>query len=1214
VKLADKKYSGSQGKKAQRSQHALCEVTRKTQRTMPNSSRQSDSVTDGLSTHCKLTRLDGLPTEAAANHPAVDQTLSELALIEPLELPFQKQPHAQRQYASARVTADIPSTTLAQAQALAEQTQLPLDLVLLTAWRALMGRYMHNRSIALSLVMPAAGSDSTVMPAAGNDATLPEIADASTLLVRLETDATESLHSLLRNTQHALEVASARGPVTLSELTDQLQQQERLSLRALTGMQFLHSNTISASNPTDETTGGDQQLVQSHREFTDRFDLAVSFVDTDDSSLSVGLCYDLELFTQRDMEAMLRHYLTLLNNMLTSPDAAVATLTLMPADELHEVKTLFNGSKVAYAQSVGLVDLFARQVACTPDNVAVSFADTALSYQQLLDQVEHMASYLMQYHMQPDSLVGVCLPRGIELLVTLLAIQHVGAAYVPLDPEYPADRINHVLSDANVCLFITDTEIGQSITAPGASVLLLDQCLTEILQTPLQMIAHDAGPDHLAYVIYTSGSTGKPKGVQITRRNLLALVHSMLDRPGFVEDDVVLAQITIAFDMSVLEIYVPLLCGARTHIVPRATSIDGQQLRLTVEQQGITVLQATPASWRLLLESGWQGSSHVKGLIGGEALPRDLAAQLLPRLKSLWNLYGPTETTVWCTAGDVRSATGPITIGKPIANYQIYIRDPQGELCPINVPGEICIAGDGMSRGYVNKPELTDQQFIDNPFDDNGHGRLYLTGDIGRWLPDGRIECLGRRDNQVKLRGYRIELGEIESTLSEVNGVDHAVVVLSKTEQTEFLAAYVVQEGVGTSEPELVAHLQQTLPDYMMPAAYTFMQSLPTSPNGKVDRKALPPPQLAGNTRELHNPPVSDAEKLVAQLWSDLLNTNLINRDDNFFSLGGHSLLAMRFVAAARKQFSADLPVHSLLTANLAQLALLLQPDDQVNEAPLTHLSCAAKPRQPGLSTDASPLFEPFHFESANHRLYAVHHSPRAEVHGALLICQPLGHEYMRLQRCVRMLAEKLADAGYHVLRFDYAGTGDSSGKLADMSIQLWQQNIADAQQVLRSRSHVPTCGGIGVRFGATLLADIGHALDSLVLWDPVADGKAHIQLHRDFTYAAMHNLDRYRFKQRRKAQYELFGHVYSELLLDDIARVRFQQRSTHLPEQLLVVRSSGNNKGDKSAWLKEFGLSDRNSSMVTDVEENQRWDDFRVADDMALGFRSVNTIAEWYR
>jgi len=487
-------------------------------------------------------------------------------------------------------------------------------------------------------------------------------------------------------------------------------------------------------------------------------------------------------------------------------------------------------------------------------------------------------------------------------------------------------------------VLVTQRGLEQKLPVLPASILHLDTDWEAIARED----ATDAGlpqvrPENLAYVLYTSGSTGKPKGVAIPHAAVVNFLRSMQREPGFSAADRLLAVTTLSFDIAGLELYLPLVTGGTTVIASREDNYDPARLMERIRQSQCTVMQATPATWRALLEAGWEGSKKLKVLCGGEALPGDLAAALLPRCAELWNMYGPTETTIWSTIHHVTSVDGPIPIGRPIANTQVFILDGHRQLVPTGIVGELYIGGAGLARGYLARPELTAERFVESPFEPNA--RLYRTGDRARWLADGTLECLGRVDNQVKIRGFRIEPGEVESALARHPAVGQCVVVAREDSHGDKILAAYLEPQPGQPAPQisdLRQHLASDLPAYMVPSAFVVLDQLPLTPNGKIDRNALPAPTFDYvRTAQESLAPRTETEQALATIWSEVLKVGSIGIHDNFFDLGGHSLLVIRAVSRIRDVFEVDLlPSSFFAHPTVAGLARVLAEDKGKSDPP----------------------------------------------------------------------------------------------------------------------------------------------------------------------------------------------------------------------------------------------------------------------------------------
>ena len=604
-------------------------------------------------------------------------------------------------------------------------------------------------------------------------------------------------------------------------------------------------------------------------------------------------------------------------------DDDIATLDVLPRDEYRRLVFDCNATGRPQGRAGRVVDQLAAQAARHPDAPALRFGDERLSYRTLCTRVERVARVLRARGVARGSRVGVCLPRGTGMVVTLLAILRAGGAYVPLDPEYPCSRLAYMAGDAALDLIVGVSGRWGTIVPPERTLLLADVIAEADDGTDIAWAAdpqRDAREEDPAYVIYTSGSTGTPKGVVVPHRALENFLASMASVPGLAASDRLMAVTTLSFDIAALELLLPLCVGAEAIIASREVASDGVALRGLLESSRATVMQATPATWRMLIEAGWQGGTHFKALVGGEALAEDLSKQLLARSGETWNLYGPTETTVWSTCWRV-GADRAISIGGPIANTSIHVLDAHLRPCPLDVAGEIYIGGAGLSLGYHDRPELTAQRFVADPFDDRPDARLYRTGDRGRWCADGLLEHLGRLDFQVKLRGHRIEPGEIEARLLAHPQVAHSVVVVRNEASGDArLVAYVVATADAPDANALRTHLRAALPEYMVPSHIQFLPSLPLAPNGKLDRAALPAPDAA-QTGSDFEPPCGDIEQAIADIWKALIGVVRVGRHDNFFELGGHSLLAMRAVARIEAVTGARITMLQLATGSLHVLA-----------------------------------------------------------------------------------------------------------------------------------------------------------------------------------------------------------------------------------------------------------------------------------------------------
>jgi amino acid adenylation domain-containing protein len=650
-------------------------------------------------------------------------------------------------------------------------------------------------------------------------------------------------------------------------------------------------------------------------------------LDPFSSELTLYLDVHTSDLCDEQLEAIAKYYLSTFTQMANDPDERYEFLSLLPADEKRQLLVEWNDTETHYPQDKCIYELFEEQVERTPDAVAVVFEERQLTYSELNNRANQLARYLKKLGVKAETLVGICLERSLEMVVGLLAILKAGGAYVPLDPNYPSERLAYILSDAQISVMLTQECL--QIPKHDTQIVYLDTDWSKIAAcSEFNFLSNNTTAKNLAYVIYTSGSTGEPKGVQVLHRSIVNFLVSMNKHLELTNQDILLSTTSMSFDIAVLEIFLPISLGSCLVLVSREIASDGLQLSDYLVKSGATVMQATPATWQLLLNAGWHSSQSLKILCGGETLSQKLADQLLDRGSSLWNLYGPTETTIWSSIYRIESKQDSVLIGKPISNTQIYILDSHLQPVPIGVPGELHIGGAGLARGYLNRPELTTEKFISNPFSDDLQARLYKTGDLARYLPDGNIEYIGRIDNQVKIRGFRIELGEIDAVLSQHPNVQQAVTIAREdTSGDKRLVAYLVSDvKQNPSINELQQFLKKKLPEYMVPAAFVYLDALPLTPNGKVDRRVLPIPDLRQQLALSYEAPRTSTEETLANIWADVLKVEQVGIYDNFFDLGGHSLLVTQLTFKMREIFQVELPLHSLFEMRtIAELAEAIQ-------------------------------------------------------------------------------------------------------------------------------------------------------------------------------------------------------------------------------------------------------------------------------------------------
>lgn len=634
--------------------------------------------------------------------------------------------------------------------------------------------------------------------------------------------------------------------------------------------------------------------------------------------------YRSDLYSRAAVERLAVQLGQVLRGAVADRHRPVSRLPLLGGAERRRVLHDFNATTVDL-DAANFARRFERQATAAPDRVAACCEGQSISYAALNRRANQLARALRQAGIGPGALVGVCLERSLDLLVALLAVHKSGGAYVPLDPGFPAERLAYMLEDSGAGVVLGG---GQ---AAGAFELSTGVTLIDVVADAAGLAQHDAldldpvgTSADPAYVIYTSGSTGRPKGVAVSQGALANFLASMEREPGLADSDVLAAVTTISFDIAGLELYLPLMVGARIELVARDTAVDGAALAECLERCGATVLQATPATWRLLLEACWRPSRPLRALCGGEGLPRDLADALLARVSELWNLYGPTETTIWSTIERVLPSRAPVSIGRPIANTQVYLLDAHGEPLPVGVTGEVWIGGAGLAIGYHRRPELSAERFVPDRFSGQPGARLYRTGDLARWGDDGRLQHLGRLDHQVKIRGFRIELGEIEAVLGTHPAIRQALVLARDAGPGDpRLVAYLVYApGEDLTVSDVRRHLRRELPDYMVPSVVVALDAFPLTPNGKLDRAGLPDPfRHAVLAAAEHEPPAPGLEETIAAAWREVLKLERVGAQDNFFELGGHSLLSLRVVTRIERDTGWRVDPRLLFFQNLRQVA-----------------------------------------------------------------------------------------------------------------------------------------------------------------------------------------------------------------------------------------------------------------------------------------------------
>ena len=833
-----------------------------------------------------------------------------LAGAEAIELPTDRPRSVRRSSAGGLQPLLLSAELLESLRTFASAEGTTLFMVMLAAFEVLLHRHTNRSDLVVGV--PVANrnwlASETLMGTLVN-----------TLAVRVELDQARSFRELLKQVRDRALDAYSHQDLPFERLISVLPIERRPGESPLVRVMFDFQNAPMPDRSVGPLTI--RPLMISRQAC--QFDLSLLISDTD-FGLLASMEYSADLFDADRIRRLLGHYVSILEFVVLHAEVLVGSVPLLSDAERSQV--LAQGVRPGRAVEAeselapgSALPGYAGWVARTPDAPAVTDWRGSLNYRDLDRAATRLANLLQAAGAGRGERVAICLGRDRNLVIAMVAALKSGTAYVPLDVRHPTDRVTLVLHDADVRVVLTDADLAQRLDVPqGVAVLCMDALDTASSgeDSPLPT---DLAPQEAAYLIYTSGSTGRPKGVEVSRGALANFLNSMRRTPGMEPADRLLSVTTVAFDIAGLELLLPLVSGAGVRIAPDEVVTDGRKLSDLMAEYRPTVMQATPAGWKLLIEAGWQGDPDLRILCGGEALPGELACELLTRSRSVWNLYGPTETTIWSTIHRVTAEDGTtVPIGSPIDATRIYILDARRQLVPWGVSGEIYIGGAGVANGYFRKPELSAERFVQDPLADTAGARMYRTGDAGRWRGDGRLEYLGRLDHQIKLRGFRIEPAEIELAIKAGGRVRDALVVAREFAPGDVrLVAYCVVPAGTTNDFDLATvlseELSRQLPSYMIPSAFVSLSAFAHTPNGKIDRAALPMPAAAAGPRaEQYVAPRDELETTLQTLWQDSLGVARVGIRDNFFVLGGHSLLATKLFAAMERELAVQLQLSVL--------------------------------------------------------------------------------------------------------------------------------------------------------------------------------------------------------------------------------------------------------------------------------------------------------------
>ena len=855
-----------------------------------------------------------------------------------LELPTDRPRPAVQTFEGAIQSFVLSSDLTNALKALSRREGVTLFMTLLAAFRTLLYRYTGQWDILVG--SPIANR---------NRAEIERLIGffVNTLVLRIDLSGNPTFRELLCRVREVTLEAYAHQDLPFEKLVEELQPERDMSRNPLFQVVFALQNVLVEAPALPGLT---VSPVEVHNG-TAKFDLTLELWERPE-----GFCgrleYDTGLFDATTISRLLGNFQTLLEGIVANPDQCLVDLPVLGEAERRRLLVEWNDTEVEYSRDRCIHELFEAQVERTPDAVAVIFEGQHLTYRELNRRANQLAHYLRELGVGPGVLVGLCVERSLEMVVGILGVLEAGGAYVPLDPAYPRERLAFMLHDAQVVALLTQERLVEHLPPQEVPVLCLDTEWKTISPKSEKNPVSGVRPDDLAYVIYTSGSTGRPKGVTIAHANICPLLHWGYENLGLSTADRAIQYLSYCFDWSVWEIFITLTSGASLFVIPRHKALDPEETLDFIAENGITVLHGTPTQFQPLIALGQRLDTIEYACIGAEKLPYDLVDRchdLLDANCRIFNMYGPTETAIIATILEIdRSDIGKyrdlasVPIGEPISNTRCHILDQRGNLQPIGVPGELHIAGDGLARGYLSRPELTAEKFVPDPF--NSRARVYRTGDLVKWLPDGNIEFLGRIDHQVKVRGFRIELGEVEAILDQHPAVQQVVVLVLEDRPGEkrLVAYFVPARGQAPTVGGLRHFLREKLPDYMVPSAFVTLEALPLMPNGKVDRRALPAPGVARSEREgAFVVPRTPVEKELAHTWGDILGIKQVGINDNFFDLGGHSLLATQVISRIRDAFHLEMPIRNLFeAATVADLATVIERKliEQVDDEKLAQI------------------------------------------------------------------------------------------------------------------------------------------------------------------------------------------------------------------------------------------------------------------------------------
>ena len=985
----------------------------------------------------------------------------------------------------------------------------------------------------------------------------------NTLVLRTDLSGDPPFNEIYNRVRKTAIDAYAHQDLPFEILLDTLKVERTMSHSPLFQVMFVFQNITSHHLDLPGIQVSSVDLTSNRAEF----DLTLWMWEQNGSLLG-SLNYNTDLFKATTIDRIVRQFCLLIENIVKDSQQPISRIPLITNEDEERIGKEWSCYPTVDTPVLETTDrcihhMFEFCAKKDPYTIALICNDIPITYGDLNEKSNQLAHYLRQVGIRTESRVGICIERSSKMIIGILGILKSGGAYLPMDPQYPKDRLAYMLKDSDVDVVLTEEKFAKHFTDTGSEIVCLDTVSQNIALQSRDNLSLGVAPNHLAYIIYTSGSTGKPKGVMVEHRSLVNFAASAKHEYQLKKGDQVLQFASITFDASAEEIY-PTLASSATLVLRNEDMISSMPTFVeTISDWKISVLDLPTAFFHEFVIGMAQDGLNLPDslrliIIGGERAQSEFIklwqAHGKPSVRLL-NTYGPTETTVVATSCDLTNLLSDgfdgveIPIGKPLGNASVFILDSNRQLVPIGMPGELYIGGIGLARGYMNLPEMTAAAFIDHRFPDGTEARLYKTGDLVRFLDDGNLEYLGRIDSQIKIRGYRIETDEIESVVKNFPGIQNAVVstYTDSSGHIGICAYFTAADGSVHLENGLRDFLKIRLPDYMIPAAFVKLDALPLTSHGKINFKGLPYPET--NTSAADNAyvdPTTPMEFLIAAIWQDVLGVERVGIHDKFFDLGGNSLLSMRVIARIKKETGFDIHPREFIFQSLGQIAAICDGKSLADITP---------PQKPIESREAF-----FFGETAKQLFGCLHHPTSSERRDcALVLCYPMGQEYIRSHRTFVQLASRLSSAGFPVLRFDYFGCGDSAGDFEYASIAQWVEDISTAVHEIRKRCNPKNVCLLGLRLGGTLsmlAGSNGLDVDGMILWNPVLNGKKFIReqyvLHKETlknTYAS-------RGRKYKKGPKEFIGYPFSDDLLTDIGNIDLYQVNRKSHNMALFIKS----------------------------------------------------------